>query len=55
MKTIFAITLLVTAYGVAGNGDYAAEQKFVAQYCDNVQRGVWQPYNPEIQCKGVGQ
>ena len=53
IKIIGMILFFVVAFGIVGHFDYEEELRQEREYCENVRKGVWGNYKPEINCKEV--
>lgn len=47
---VIGITVVISAFGFAGEGDYQIALDIEQTYCENVKAGTWGAYNPETDC-----
>ena len=53
LKVIGMVLFFAIALGIVGHFDYEEEVRQERLYCENVTKGVWGNYKPEINCKEV--
>lgn len=50
LKVLAMVLFFVLAFGIVGYFDYEEELRQEKEYCENVRKGVWGNYKPEVQC-----